>query len=197
MRRISIFLLAAITTLMTAAPASAAAPSREFLAAGPFDVDGPCPFVVHVEYPVNKEYLISFTDANGDLTRAIIQGDLVASYTNVENGRSVTLNVSGPACSRSAPTAPCGSPQRGTRRSCSSRANWAQAHPVRSSSIRVDSSYWSLPTGSTRRSSVNKGSRRTSARSSAEGRMLGTKWPATRTTSFPARPLFGRYRHLR
>ena len=96
MRRLSIFLLAAIVTLMTAAPASAAAPSREFLAAGPFDVDGPCPFVVHVEYPVNKEYLISFTDANGDLTRAIVQGDLVASYTNVENGRSVTLNVSGP-----------------------------------------------------------------------------------------------------
>ena len=70
--------------------------TRDFLPAGPFDVVGACPFVVHVDYLVNKEYAITFTDANGNPTHAIVQGDLVARFTNVSNGHSVTINISGP-----------------------------------------------------------------------------------------------------
>src|SRR5207247_3061054 len=84
-------------TLLTAAPASAGAPVREFVPAEAFDLDvGPCPFIVHVEFPVNNEYSITFTDADGNPTRILIQGALFTTLTNTENGKSVTLNISGP-----------------------------------------------------------------------------------------------------
>jgi hypothetical protein len=91
-----VFLLAVVVTLLAAAPASAGAPTREFLPAGPFDITGACPFVVHVDYLANKEYAITFTDADGNPTHAIVQGDLVAKFTNVSNEHSVTINISGP-----------------------------------------------------------------------------------------------------
>jgi hypothetical protein len=93
----TVVLLTSIFTLLTAGPASAGMPTREFLPAEPFDLDaGPCPFVIHVEFPVNKEYAITFTDADGNPTRVIVQGALVATLTNTENDESVTLNISGP-----------------------------------------------------------------------------------------------------
>jgi len=92
-----VLLLAGIITLLTAGPASAGGPTREAAPAQPFDLAaGPCPFVIHVEFPVNNEYSITFTDADGNPTRVIVTGALVTTLTNTENDRSVTLNISGP-----------------------------------------------------------------------------------------------------
>jgi hypothetical protein len=91
-----ILLLAVISMLLTAAPASAGAPVREFLPAEPFDLEGPCPFVIHVEFPVNNEYTITFTDDEGNPTRILVQGALFTTLTNTETDESVTLNISGP-----------------------------------------------------------------------------------------------------
>jgi hypothetical protein len=97
--RTKLFLLSgivAIVAVLTPTPASAGAPVREFLPAAPFDLDGPCPFVVHAEFPVNNEYTITFTDADGNPTRIIIEGSLFTTLTNTETDESVTLNISGP-----------------------------------------------------------------------------------------------------
>ena len=57
---------------------------------------GPCPFPVFIHVLSNNSYTIEFFDAEGNLTRTIIQGHVVLELTNVTTGTSVIRNVSGP-----------------------------------------------------------------------------------------------------
>jgi hypothetical protein len=84
-------IVAAIAAL---APGQAAAdqPVREGLPAAPFTLDASiCGFAVDVTFPTNKEFSTTFADG-----KQIITGSLTATLTNEENGRSITINISGP-----------------------------------------------------------------------------------------------------
>lgn len=90
-------MLAAGVALTAAAPASAARPTREAAPLPALIVDTSCGFTVNVTFPVNDEYVLSFTDASGELTRLIITGRLVVTFTNPTTGTSYTANISGPS----------------------------------------------------------------------------------------------------
>jgi hypothetical protein len=90
-KRFAPVLCAAIVAL-TPAPAAADQPVREGLPAAPFTLDASiCGFAVGVTFSTNKEFSTTF--ANG---KQIITGALVATLTNEQNGRSTTINISGP-----------------------------------------------------------------------------------------------------
>lgn len=72
-------------------------PSRDPLPPPPgtsFTISGICSFDVQVTFDVNKEYLHTFT--NG---AQVITGALFATVTNLSNGKSTSLNISGPGFS--------------------------------------------------------------------------------------------------
>jgi hypothetical protein len=71
-------------------------PHRVFLPTDPFTIPtGVCDFPVHVDVPVNKEYAKVTTLPDGS-TLLKITGALRYVVTNVDTGKSITLNVSGP-----------------------------------------------------------------------------------------------------
>lgn len=83
--------------LAIAAPVAATAPERTPAPLPDTIVDdSSCSFVVLVTFPVNDESDILFTDAQGNPTRLINTGHLVATFTNTETGSSYTANISGP-----------------------------------------------------------------------------------------------------
>jgi len=82
--------------LAMASPAVALPPDREALISSPF-VDTSCGFEVYVSFPVQNEYATAFFDRDGNVTRVIITGRLVITFTNPVNGVSLTENISGPA----------------------------------------------------------------------------------------------------
>jgi hypothetical protein len=90
--------VAVLITLTFAMSATAKAPTREFLPLPDRIVlRNVCPdFRIVADILVNREYGITFTDANGDPIRMITQGSLVVRLTNPENGESIVLNISGP-----------------------------------------------------------------------------------------------------
>ncbi len=99
MRRVAVLCgVAVVVALMSTTPAMAKAPTREFLPLPDRIVlRNVCPdFRIVADILVNREYGITFTDANGDPSRMITQGSLVVRLTNPENGESIVLNISGP-----------------------------------------------------------------------------------------------------
>lgn len=87
----------ATAVLIVCAPASANSdPHRIFLPATPFDLPASfCGFPVHIAYPVDKEYATVSTEPDGS-TVYVITGSLFATVTNLDTGKSVTVNASGP-----------------------------------------------------------------------------------------------------
>lgn len=85
-------------SLMSVTPAIANAPTRQYLPLPDRIVlSGVCAdFTIVADILVNREYGITFTDANGDPIRTITQGSLVVRLTNPENGTSIVRNISGP-----------------------------------------------------------------------------------------------------
>jgi hypothetical protein len=57
---------------------------------------GSCAFDIDVKVVRNNEYVTSFYDANGNLARQLVNGALVVTLTNLQNGRAITVNISGP-----------------------------------------------------------------------------------------------------
>jgi hypothetical protein len=56
-----------------------------------------CSFAVHGEAVVNQEVSTTFpAEPNGDVVQ-LVTGYLVERFTNVDTGKSITVNVSGPA----------------------------------------------------------------------------------------------------
>lgn len=97
-RAVMLCAVAVLVTLTSATAATAKAPTREFLPLPDRIVlRNVCPdFRIVADILVNREYGITFTDANGDPIRTITQGSLVVRLTNPENGESIVLNISGP-----------------------------------------------------------------------------------------------------
>ncbi len=90
--------VAIVITLTSATSAIAKKPTREFMPLPDTIVlEGVCPdLTIVADILVNREYGITFTDANGDPIRTITQGSLVVRLTNPENGTSIVRNISGP-----------------------------------------------------------------------------------------------------
>jgi hypothetical protein len=74
----------------------AAGPSRDPAPLPELIQDTSCGFLVEATFPVNDVYAISFVDEAGNLTRLIITGHLVVTFTNPATGESITANISGP-----------------------------------------------------------------------------------------------------
>jgi hypothetical protein len=88
--------LGAALLVAMAAPVAAAKPDRSFAEAGDILVSGFCDFDV-VEHPLaNNEYFTTFFDRDGNVTRTQVTGRLVLELINLETGRSIVVNASGP-----------------------------------------------------------------------------------------------------
>jgi hypothetical protein len=95
MQKILAGLLGGILALAVAGPVGAARPDRQpiFNVAA---IDESCGFPVVWSFPVQNEYAMTFYDAAGNVTKMIITGRIVFTFTNPANGVSVTFNASGP-----------------------------------------------------------------------------------------------------
>jgi hypothetical protein len=89
-----------VAVLLAIAPVASAnaRPTREYLPLPDRIVlNGVCPhFSIVADILVNREYGITFSDANGDPARMLTQGSLVVRLTNRRSDISVVRNISGP-----------------------------------------------------------------------------------------------------
>jgi hypothetical protein len=81
----------ALVVLTAATAALAAPPTREPILVEDFVVENVCSFPVLIEATANKEFVTFFDDG-----RILVTGKLFARLTNVETGKSLELNISGP-----------------------------------------------------------------------------------------------------
>jgi hypothetical protein len=92
MRRLILVLsLAVAAALLVPSVAAADKPIREGLPAQDLTIQGSCAFDVDLHILVNNEFITTFSDG-----RQLITGALVVRLTNVESGKSIDLNISGP-----------------------------------------------------------------------------------------------------
>ena len=82
--------------LVLSTPVAAMAPVREPAPVDPFDLPGVCAFTVHFDFPVNQQTSTTYFDKNGVKIRQLFSGKLVATLTNLSNGKSLTADVSAP-----------------------------------------------------------------------------------------------------
>ncbi len=54
-----------------------------------------CPWEGVATFPVNREYATTFYDSEGNVTSVLVTGFLAVTFTNLDNGESVTLNIPG------------------------------------------------------------------------------------------------------
>lgn len=97
MRRALGLLLSVPLLLAAAVPVAAQGPSREASPLPDLIVDSSCGYTINVTFPANDEYALVFTDSDGEVTRLIITGRLVVTFTNALTGASYTANISGPS----------------------------------------------------------------------------------------------------
>jgi hypothetical protein len=93
---IAIVAVVAASLVFLSATASAVKPNREPLAIEPVVVEDVCSFPVLLEPVVNKEFITTFFDKEGNITKQLITGRLVSRLTNLETDQSVVVNTSGP-----------------------------------------------------------------------------------------------------
>jgi hypothetical protein len=98
LRRPLYLALLALTALIVAAPAAADKPLR--FPSEPFDVTFEagelCPFRMSWVDETNRSSTKVFLDKDGEPRFLLGSGQIVTTITNLENGESVTLNISGP-----------------------------------------------------------------------------------------------------
>lgn len=93
----SIALTLLVAALVSApAPASAVKPVREFLPAGDAVIPGVCDFDLGITVLENNEYITTFFDQEGNITRQHIAGRFVVELRNEETDASIVANISGP-----------------------------------------------------------------------------------------------------
>ena len=90
-RLIFVICLAVAAALLVPSVAAADQPIREGLPAEDFTIQGSCAFDVDLQVLVNNEFITTFSDG-----RQLITGALKVRLTNVETGKSIDLNISGP-----------------------------------------------------------------------------------------------------
>ena len=91
MKRLIAILLGVVLSLLLAPAASAEKPAREFLPAEDFTLTGVCTFPVREEVTTNNEFITTFTDG-----RQLITGSFRVRATNLDSGKALDLNISGP-----------------------------------------------------------------------------------------------------
>src|SRR5438876_9176154 len=89
--------LAGLAALATAGSVAAVPPQTEFFPPPDGLLDTSCGYEILVTFPVAKEYVRAFHDRDGNVVRLIITGNLVVTFTNTATGKSLTVNISGPA----------------------------------------------------------------------------------------------------
>jgi hypothetical protein len=96
----SMRVLAAFSLLcLTASPVLAERPTIQYLdlpSGLSFTLSGVCTFDVFEELLGNKEKIATFTDQNGDITFQLLTGVNKWRFTNVDTGKSIVINGSGP-----------------------------------------------------------------------------------------------------
>ena len=99
MRRVLLTIVLSVAVVgagATAATAQAPERFRNFNEAQTISAGVDCPFALHVDIVEDNQQAMVFPPKrNGDVVVRIV-GHLVVRITNVDNGRSVVLNVSGP-----------------------------------------------------------------------------------------------------
>ena len=90
-RLIFVICLAVAAALLVPSVAAADQPIREGLPAENVTIQGSCAFDVDLQVLVNNEFITTFSDG-----RQLITGALKVRLTNVETGKSIDLNISGP-----------------------------------------------------------------------------------------------------
>jgi hypothetical protein len=88
--------LGVLTAGLSAGVAAAARPTVEFLPPPEGLLDTSCGYEILVTFPVQKEYLRTFFDRDGNVVKLIVTGNLVVTFTNTATGQSLTSNISGP-----------------------------------------------------------------------------------------------------
>jgi len=90
-------LLAMFVAVVPASPALARGPKWQFRPRTPTTLPAEwCGFEVRVTYPVNREF-IKISQASDGSIIILGTGSVVTSYTNLETGKTITGNVSGPS----------------------------------------------------------------------------------------------------
>jgi len=79
------------------ATVSAAQPTREFAPLPDQVLTYDCGYEIQLTWPVDREYIKTFYDQDGNLARVIINGSATIVYTNTATGVSLTENAGGPA----------------------------------------------------------------------------------------------------
>ena len=102
MRRLGVIvalgtLLGLLGGAVTASPALARGPQWQFANAQPFTLDASfCGFEVGVAFPVDQSYFKVLKTSDGSMT-FVSNGLLTVTYTNLQTGKAITENESGPA----------------------------------------------------------------------------------------------------
>lgn len=97
MRRLIALLVPAFLLIpLSALPASAVEPVREPLFAEDFVVEGSCDFPVFIDFLEQKEFITTYFDQDGNPIRQTITGRLTHNLTNLDTGKTIFYNVSGP-----------------------------------------------------------------------------------------------------
>jgi hypothetical protein len=100
MHRIATLLFVLVAIAASATPVAAAKPSRDPIVIPPefliFGAGQACAFPIHIEILVNREYIKTWTDADGNPIRDQINGSLWIRIFNDLTDASVDLNVGGP-----------------------------------------------------------------------------------------------------
>jgi hypothetical protein len=90
-------LLAMLGAVVPASPALARGPKWQFQPKSPQTIPASwCGFEIRVTYPVNREFIKIFKASDGSMI-ILATGSVVTSYTNLETGKTITENVSGPS----------------------------------------------------------------------------------------------------
>jgi hypothetical protein len=97
MKRLTVVLLLALMALVAAAPSALAAkPTHERVPIDDVLVDESCGFPVEV-HTTGFLLAIEWVDEDGSLRRFEAYPQLRSTYTNLDTGESITVNIAGPA----------------------------------------------------------------------------------------------------
>jgi hypothetical protein len=97
MHRVALVAVLALTVFASAITALADGPERVADGPPPSFTDSTCGFPLDVQVVANREVASTWIDASGAPIRTIVTGTLKVVMTNPATGKSVSLNISGPA----------------------------------------------------------------------------------------------------